>query len=94
MTELKQTPATDLLAMFDPKVHGAIIDRAKKPGTEAIVVFENLQMDSSRLGMRTAVPIGEPWTWKKLSDVVGRWLYDLPSQRQYPVAYAKADDFK
>lgn len=58
-------------------------------GTTAMVCFENLQMDSSSFGARSAMPVGPGWTTfhdlKLITEAAGTGphLNDLPSQRQY-----------
>jgi hypothetical protein len=56
-------------------------------GVTHLVVFQNITLDSSRLGDETILAIGPAMTYKTLAEVEGRHLYDLPSQRQYPQAF-------
>ena len=78
----------ELLNLFDPIVHDALTNPPASIGATHMVVFENQQLDSSHLGERTGVFVGTNCDFKNLAQVKGRWLKDLPSQRQYPVAFA------
>lgn len=87
---MKQITPDELFAMFDESVHQTIRDRVawKQPAdTEAVVVFENQQMDSSAFGDRTAVVVGPGCTIRSVKACKNQHLNDLPSQRQYPVAF-------
>jgi len=61
-----------------------IVRLARDPGTEALVLFENVQMDSSQFGRQTVMCVGPERTYKSVAEIEGRWLGDLPSERQYP----------
>jgi len=74
----------EVLKMFDESVHDRIRYHWDKPGTVGLVVFENMVFDSSAFGARSCLPVGEPWTYKTIKECEGKWLNDLPSQRQYP----------
>ncbi len=56
-----------------------------------LVKFQNQMLDSSSLGESSFVIIGPGCTFKNLDAVNGKWLKDLPSQRQYPVAFYAKD---
>lgn len=84
---MKQLTKDELLALFDAEVHDALEAQMLKPGVEALVVFENVMMDSSSFGERTAVIVGEPFTFKSVAFCEGKWLKDLPSQRQHATAF-------
>ena len=88
---MKAILKAELLKMFDesayPKVEAAI----EATGATHLVCFENLALDSSSLGERTVLCVGPTCTFKRPKDCEGKWLKDLPSQRQYPVAYAPVD---
>jgi hypothetical protein len=81
---VKPITEEELLDMFDPEVRDRLLALAYKPGIKGLIVFENLMMDSSAFGSRTAVAFGPSCTYQKPDDVVGKWLNDLPSQRQHP----------
>lgn len=84
---MKQIALTQLEEMFDPRIRPQIRSFWGRPGTTGIAVFENQQLDSRHCGKRTAVCFGPGCTYKTAQDIDGSHLYDLPSQRQYPVAY-------
>jgi len=75
----------ELKAMFDPSVHGALEQLARD--ARYIVVYENLDFWSSRFGHRTALKVGLGCSIESLEQALQIWLGDLPSQRQYAVAY-------
>ena len=81
---VRRVDLATFLESFDPSVHeriGALLDR---DGVSAVVCFENVCMDSSALGERTALIVGPSCTYKNVDACEGQWLNDLPSQRQYP----------
>ncbi len=87
MTDIREITWEQLLGMFSENVHAPLADTMKRwPSAAGMIVFENLDMGSSRLGERSAMPFGPDNTIKSVDDVRGKWLNDLPSQRQYPVA--------
>jgi len=86
---MKEVTFEEFLKMFDERVHGAIRRAIDIHDAEGFIVFENQAMDSSHLGERTAVVFGPTCTYKSPEEAEGRWLNDLPSQRQYPVAWTK-----
>ena len=86
---LKKLTETEFLDLFDPSVHDAILASANRyKDCEAIVCFENLQMDSSCFGDRAALVVGpsNTYTLAKILEPGAR-LGDVPSRFQYPVAY-------
>lgn len=86
--------AAAFLAMFDEDVRPAILARAAWPGITHLVMFECQLFDSSSFGNRTMLPIGPGRTFETLEAVQGKWLKDLPSQREYAVAHCPAGEFK
>jgi hypothetical protein len=58
-----------------------------------VVVFENLQMDSSGYGFRKFMAIGPGRTYQTVESCEGKWLDDLPSQRLYAVAWVPREEF-
>ena len=78
----------EFLSKFDPDVHDNIRRAACLPGTTHVVLFENILMDSSAFGSRTAMVVGPHRTYRTLEDAYATHLGDLPSQRKYPVAHA------
>ena len=87
VTRPKKITKGELLDLFDRSVRVDLEQAFRHEGTTHVVVFENLQMDSSAFGERTAVRVG-PGCSYSLQEALDNHLYDLPSQRQYPVAYA------
>lgn len=95
VTTLRQISMDELMAMFDPSVHQGIQQAVSKFRPTHVVVFENLQMDSSEFGQRTALTIGGPEnTYKTLDEVREGRLGDVPSRFQYPTHYAVAEGAK
>lgn len=76
----------EFLAQFDPEVHPRINALLERPDVHGLILFENPNFDSSAFGERTAVIFGPGCTYKSAGEVEGKWLNDLPSQRQYPRA--------
>ena len=72
---------------FDDSVHEKLAELLAKHSTDALVLFENHDMSSSSFGDRSAIAVGPDLTYKSIEDCRGRHLNDLPSQRQYSVAY-------
>jgi hypothetical protein len=90
---MKQLNKAEFLELFDPSIHQAILDNMKRyPDATAMVCFENLQLDSSRCGARSALVVGPSNTFKSVEFCQGKWLHDLPSQRQYPTSWASRED--
>lgn len=84
---MKQLTKVELLDLFDPAVHGTLAWWMQMPGVEALVVFENVMMDSSAFGERTATPVGARFTFTSVEACEGKWLNDLPSQRQHATSF-------
>lgn len=82
----------DVLALFDASAHENIINVANREGVDGVVIFENVNLDSTACGSRTACIFGPGCTIKTIEQVDGMWLNDLPSQRQYPQSYWKKGD--
>jgi predicted YcjX-like family ATPase len=59
------------------------------PDATHAVLFVNLDFSSSQFGHWTVMVVGPGQTYKKIEDVDGSWLHDLPSMRQYPSAYVE-----
>ena len=57
------------------------------PDAEAVVLFENVAMDSSSFGERKVVIVGPDRGIESVAACEGKWLNDLPSQRLYPQAF-------
>jgi hypothetical protein len=84
---LKQLTLDELLEMFDESVRGKIFEKLKPRLVKGMVVFENHDMSSSQLGARTACVFGTGFTFATAEECEGKWINDLPSQRQYAVAF-------
>lgn len=92
---MKQLTPKELFELFDPTIHDPIrMAVANYPDAESVVVFENPDLCSLSMGARTALVCGPSNTYKSWEDTKGKWLYDLPSQRQYPIGYVLAKDLK
>lgn len=63
------------------------------PDAQALVYFENQQMDASKFGEGKTLVVGPSNTFTSVQFCEGKWLNDLPSQRMHPVAYVEAKDF-
>lgn len=85
---MEQLTLGKFVEKFDKRVRGAVRELAQKKGVSHLVLFENQDFTSSQFGARTALAVGPSRTYQTLESVEGQWLNDLPSQRQYPVAYA------
>jgi hypothetical protein len=55
------------------------------------VLFENQDFCSSRFGARTVVCVGPGCTYRTPEECEGKWLHDLPSQRQYAAAWCEVE---
>ncbi len=66
------------------ETRAALENNLARKDVDGMVVFENIQMDSSAFGRRTSMIYGSGCTYKKPEDCEGQHLNDLPSQRQYP----------
>ena len=75
----------ELKAMFDPSVHGALEQLARD--ARYVVVYQNIDFWSSRFGETSALRVGPGCQVESLEEALSIWLGDLPSERQYPVAY-------
>jgi len=75
----------ELKSLFHPSVHGALEQLARD--ARYIVVYEVLDFWSSRFGERSALKVGPGCSIETLEQALQIWLGDLPSERQYPVAY-------
>lgn len=53
----------------------------------AVVIFRNQMMDSSAFGDSSSVVVGPSNTFKSVEECEGKWLKDLPSQRQHAYAW-------
>lgn len=80
-------PRTEVMVDRE-RLQSGLEDLAKKfPDAEAVVHFENVTLDSSSLGAKTAVIVGPGREIDSVAACEGRWLNDLPSQRQHAQGY-------
>lgn len=78
------------LEEFDPEVRPKIKEAiARYEGVTHVVMARCEDMWSSMRGHKTAMVVGPNNTYKTLEDCEGKWLGDLPSQRQHFVKYAR-----
>jgi hypothetical protein len=82
----------ELKSLFDPSVHDALERLARI--ARYIVVYQNLDFWSSRFGERSALRVGPGCSVESLEQALSIWLGDLPSERQYPVAYWEREERK
>ena len=87
---IEETTWPEFLNDFDSSLHEQLKTISCRYGVVALVLFENVQMDSSAFGRRTALAVGPNCTYKSVAACEGRWLNDSPSQRQYPQKFTKA----
>ena len=86
---MKQITFEELCGMMDPVCYPHLLKQAVT--ARFMVVFECGQMDSSSHGRRTVMAVGPGKTYETLKDIEGKHLNDLPSQREYPVAYVDTE---
>lgn len=90
---MKEVTKEEFLSLFDPTISWKIIEAIKRyPDAVAVVRFVNMDMSSSSLGQSSALVVGPSNTFKSIEDCKGKWLNDLPSQRQYPDEYCLRDE--
>jgi hypothetical protein len=89
---MKEITFDELLEEFDESVREAICRAIGKNDATHIVVAENAQLDASSSGAITAMAVGPTCTYKTVEECEGKWLHDLPSQRQYFTRYAVAPE--
>lgn len=81
---MKQITFNELLARM-PEV---IAQLQRQAANAAYLVWcENLQMDSHAFGRSSVLAVGPGKTYATLEALEGKWLNDLPSERQYPTEY-------
>lgn len=86
VTTVRKIAQEELLAMADPDVRDKVANLFQD--AVGVVVFECLDMWSPQLGSRTFMCYGPGRTYQTIEEIAQGHLGDLPSQRQYPVAYA------
>ena len=89
-TTIKEVTAKELLERFGGSEND-VKATAKKLKATAMVLMENLQMDSSMFGTKVILMLGPSLTYKTIADIEGQRLGDVPSRFQYPTMWAKVD---
>lgn len=85
---MKQVTRQEFFSLFDPSVHEALDRALALPGTDGLVCYENVQMDSSHFGNRAAVTFGPARDWAKTPEEAwAKRLGDVPSRFKYPQCY-------
>lgn len=84
---MKQITLYELLQLFDPSVHGAILEAAAKHRSTHVVLFEDLALEHLE-PRRSAMVIGPNNTYKTIEEIEGKPMGATPSQFLYPVSYA------
>lgn len=79
----------ELLARFmNIEQRAKLQDRMNRPGVTAVVIYENLQMDSPMHGLISAILVGPEFTYKTIAEAAaGHFSTTLRSSIQYPVAF-------
>ena len=77
----------EMMDKFDPEVHDAIRRAIESNHATELLLAENQLFDSSAFGERTCMVAGPACTYKSHDTCEGKWLKDLPSQRQYFIAW-------
>lgn len=76
---------------FKPQAERLLALAGRYPTATSFVLFERLDLSSSHAGDNSILAVGPDNTYPDLESVYGRHLHDLPSQRQYAVAYCPID---
>lgn len=82
---------TEFLEDLNPDVWPQIKEAVKRTGATHLALARCEDLWSSQLGRETVMTVGPDCTYKTPEDCAGKWLGDLPSQRQYFIKYAKVD---
>lgn len=92
MRDVKKVSWSEFLKEFDPSIHGAIVNARKRPNVTGIACIVCEVLDSSRLGMKTALIYGPGCTYKTLQDMdipSGIYTTGLPSSAAFPSVYTE-----
>jgi hypothetical protein len=90
VTRAKRLASLDeVKAMFPPSTHDALERLAQS--ARYIVVYQNIDFWSSRFGETSALRVGPGCQVESLEEALSIWLGDLPSERQYPIAYLEVE---
>lgn len=85
--ELAPFSEAEMMEMFNESVHERLRALHAREGVEGLMVYECLDMSSSRLGARSALAYGPACSARSAQEAADRHLGDLPSERQYPIGY-------
>ena len=86
---IKTISLEDIMRVYAVDDQEKINKLLERTDVDGLIVFENMQMDSSSFAARSVVAYGPGCTYKSPADVEGKWLNDLPSQRQHPTYFYK-----
>ena len=92
--KLKRITLEDLFGLFDPEIHKQIQTLHDKPNALGLVVYENLQMDSSQFGARAVLVVGPGFSTPSIEIASKNRLGDVPSRFQYPTKYVAPDSIE
>lgn len=93
--EVKPMSKAEFYALFAPETQDELERKwVGDTGLTGFVCYENLQMDSSQFGTRTALAFGAGFSAPNPERAVEMYprLGDVPSRFQYPVAYCSKFD--
>jgi len=82
-----RTRVIDGGVIVEPSVRENIEASIAKNKATHLVLFENQDFCSSQFGAKSVVCVGPECTYKTPQDCEGKWLHDLPSQRQYATTF-------
>lgn len=80
---MEEITLEEFLGHFDPEVRSKVLTLAKL-NPQYLVEFVNHNFDSSRFGAKTAVCVGPEFAISSIDSLPGKFIGDLPSERQYP----------
>jgi hypothetical protein len=89
---MKKVSWTAFLAALSEDVRERVAESAERLEATGAALFVNQQLDSSSLGESSVLLFGPKLTYKGPDDLVGKWLFDLPSQRQYAQEFALREE--
>lgn len=89
---MKPVKIEEILEHFDEIDIYYLKQQAIKLEATHIVLAENLNLSSQFLGQKSALLVGGEASFK-INECEGKWLNDLPSQRQYFTEYAEIENW-
>jgi len=84
---MEEVTIEEILMNFDEEDLKYLKEQARELDATHIVLAENNNMSASRFGQQSAMLVGGKASYT-LDECEGKWLNDLPSQRQYFTKYA------